>query len=88
MELHEIKEYITDQGGEDTMVFENPAYESAFIGLTQDNIAVYDYDLMVEYLIKHDEMTEEEAHDYISYNTLRSLPYYQNSPIVLFKTRD
>ena len=29
-------------------------------------------------------MTEEEAADFIGYNTLRAMPYMPNSPIVVF----
>lgn len=70
---------------EDVVIFENPSYDSAFIGLNQDNIAIYDYDLMVEYLMKSDGMSEEDASDFIGYNTIRALPYQKNAPQVLYR---
>ena len=61
-----------------------PSYDSAFIGVSEDNRAVYDYDKMVLYLMETDDMTAEDAVDFISYNTIRSLPYYKDSPIVVY----
>ncbi len=43
---------------------------------------MYDYDKMVEYLVETDNMSEEDAMEFIDYNTIRSLPYYQGAPIV------
>ena len=34
----------------------------------KDTLTVYDYDLMIESLMKEDNMTQEEAADFISYN--------------------
>ena len=47
-------------------------FEDAFIGYTtrmnQPDCAVYDYDKMIEVLVKRDSMTEQEAEEYIEYN--------------------
>jgi len=86
--LQEIKDYLVEQGCEDSLVFENPAYESAFIGVSDNDLAIYDYQLMVEYLVENDNADYVDAVDFISYNTLRSLPYYEKSPIVLFRCLD
>lgn len=66
---------------EGVTLFEMPSYETALIGLSSDNRAIYDYDLMVSYLIYNDGMTEEEAEEFIRYNTLNSLTD-AGSPIV------
>ena len=34
--------------------------------------------------MNEDGMSEEEAADFISYNTIRSLPYYPGSPIIVY----
>ena len=48
MNLEQIKEYILDHGGEDgTPVFTN--YCSAFVGVTEDGRAVYDYNKLAEW---------------------------------------
>ena len=61
-----------------------PDFEPALIGVTTDGTAVYDYEKMLEVLVVRDGMTEEEAADYISYNTLRALPYAgEMAPIII-----
>ena len=79
----EVKQYIEDAGCEDVVIFENPDYSSAFIGLSSDDRAVYDHEKMVEFLVREEEMDEEDARDFISYNTLRALGYQERAPIVL-----
>ena len=76
MELMEIEEI------EELVVFSNPSFEGALIGVTHDNRAVYEYSRMVESLMKEN-MTEQEAIEWIEYNTIRSLPYTKKSPIVV-----
>lgn len=70
---------------EEYVVFSNPSYDDAAIGVSSDGRVVYDFQLMVRYLIEKENMTEEDAIEYIEYNTLRSLGYVgNNSPIVLY----
>jgi hypothetical protein len=85
MTHEEIKDYICECGYEDTVIFENPAYDSAFIGLSTDGNAVYNYELMIDDLVKEDGMDYEEAMEFIDYNTVRALPYMGNrAPIILY----
>lgn len=44
---------------------------------------MYDYDLMIEHLVETDGMDNDEAIEFIDYNTIRSLPYYENAPIIV-----
>ena len=79
------KDILMDQGFENFIIFENPDYDSAIIGITEDNQVVYEYDKMIEHLIQEDDMSYEEAIDFISYNTIRSLPYAgQYAPIIMY----
>ena len=71
-------------GYEDTMIFENPSFEGALIGVSSDDRAVYSYDKMVESAMQQEGWTEEEAIEWIDYNTIRSLSYVENSPIILY----
>ena len=82
----DIREQICDLGCENAIVFDDPSYDSAIIGLTSTGQIVYNYDLMVESLVTHDGMTVEEAIDFISYNTERSLGYMydENKPIIMY----
>ena len=62
------RDLLLDMGYDEVIIFDNPSYEGALIGVTWDNQAVYDYNLMIKSLIEKDKMTEEEAADFISYN--------------------
>ena len=77
-----IREYIENEGYEDVIIFDNPSYDDAFIGITTNNIAVYDFNKMVEWLIQKEEMSYEEAVDFIYYN--ESFCYGEKYPIILF----
>lgn len=51
--------------------------------MSDNDTVVYDYDKMVECLVKEG-MDEESAMEYIDFNAIRSLPYMgPNAPIVL-----
>ena len=76
------RDRILDEGFEDVIIFENPSYDEALIGVTYNtNQAVYDYDLMIEHLMKVDNITYEEAADFISYNC--SFSYGNEYPLIL-----
>ena len=78
------KELLADNGYEDVVVFENFSYDGCLIGVTSDNRAVYSFSKMVEWLMETDGMTQEDAVDFIDYNTIRALPYFANSPIIMY----
>ena len=79
------KDILMDQGFENFIIFENPDYDSAIIGITENNQVAYDYEKMIEYLMQEDDMDYEEAVDFISYNTIRSLPYAgEGAPIIMY----
>ena len=76
---------IDDLEESETMLFRNPDYSIAICGVSHDNRVVYDYEKMLDYLVKYENMTYEDAADYVSYDTLRSLGYISgNKPIVLY----
>lgn len=80
----DIRDVVYEFGHEETLVFDNPDYDEAIIGVTHDGRVVYDYDEMVNCLIKED-MSEEDATDFISYNTIRSLPYAgESAPVIMY----
>lgn len=79
------RELLEELDYEDLVVFENPDYDDAIIGVSHDDRVVYDYDKMLEHLMSHEDMTVEEAADFISYDTIRSLSYAgPEAPIVMF----
>ena len=68
----------------ESILFENPSYKNALIGITTDGRAVYDYSLMVEDLMNEDNMDYDEAVEFIDYNTLGSLPQPETKyPIII-----
>lgn len=68
--LEEIIEYAKEMDYNDAEFFTNPSYATAFIGMTSDGRPVYDYDKMVDYLIKNHCMSFEEAREYIDFNVI------------------
>lgn len=82
------RELLSDFGYEDSIIFDNPSYDSAIIGISTDGKVVYDYDEMIACLMYEDDMTYDEAVDFIDYNTIRSLPYAgDGAPIVMHALR-
>lgn len=81
-----IRDMICDMGCEDSIVFDNPDFDQAIIGVSDDGNVIYDYDLMVEGLMKDEDMSYEEVADFISYNTIRAIPYANDpKPIVMYR---
>ena len=84
----EIRNAISEQYGEEAIenlsMFESPAFINAIIGFdAHHKKIVYDYEKMVGCLMDEDNMTEEEAIEFIDYNTLRTVPYMENPPIIV-----
>lgn len=67
-----IENYLDEMGDDETsiIVFENPAYNEAFLGISTDNRAIYKYSYMVESLMKEYNISYDEAVEFIDYNTL------------------
>jgi len=68
----ELRKYIAEIN-ETAVLFDNPSFDNSIIGISNTDGVVYDYDLMVEELMKDKNMDCEEAQDFISYNTLGSI---------------
>ena len=79
------EEKLLENGYEDVKYLTNYSYDTALIGVTVDNRAVYDFDKMVEWLIAEEDFTYEDAVEWIDYNTIRALPYFgEDAPIIMF----
>ncbi len=81
MDIQEIKDFIEEKTDEDVMVFDD--YETAFLGITLDDRAVYDYEEMVKYLMEKDGIDMSEAIEWIDFNTIRACDYIENPPIII-----
>ena len=89
MTQDEINDYFKEMGIEDAIIFETPSYCSAFIGISHDGRAVYDFEEMIRYLMDGNGMSYEEAVEFIDYNTIRAIPYFgAKAPIVLYPIQE
>lgn len=80
-----VKPEIRGRLDDGALVFDNPAYDNSIIGQTFDGRAIYDVEAMAEELAADDDMTVEEAMDFIDYNAIRSLPYAgEKAPVVVY----
>jgi len=80
------RDKLLEYGYEDTVIFENYNYDDAFVGVSDDGRAIYDYDLMIDYLMKYFDFTDTDAIEWIEYNTIRALPYAgDNAPIIMHR---
>ena len=78
------RDLLNEIGLEEAIIFENPDYDEAIIGVSHNDRVIYSFEKMVQHLMDKDKMTEEEAIEFIEYNTIRAIPYFgPNAPIVL-----
>lgn len=73
----------------ESIIFSNPSYNSSIIGVTTDGRAVYDFNLMIKEFATESNVTDEEAVEFIEYNTLGSLPQAETKyPIIIYNRKD
>lgn len=79
------RELLLEAEYDEVIILENYSYDSALIGVSDDNRAIYDFDKMVKWLIDVENFKDEtDAIEWIEYNTIRALPYMgSNSPIIM-----
>lgn len=70
---------------ENAVLFDNPDFDNSIIGISLDGNVIYGYEKMVEELMQDDNISEEEAIEFIDYNTLRTIPYISigDKPIIM-----
>lgn len=76
---------LLEAGYEGTIFFTNPSYEDAFLGISSDDRAIYDYEKMIESLVNHEDMTEDEAREFIDYNATF---YIEGGLIILYRLEE
>lgn len=69
---------------EKTILYRNPDFSTAIIGISDDYHIVYDYNKMVEHLMTYEGFTEEESVEWIDYNTLRVYTSGCKMPIIMY----
>ena len=69
----------------DILLIDDECYNDSLVGVTNDERAVYDEDIMVEEFSKRYNCSPENALEYIEYNVIRALPYYKGKAPVIFR---
>lgn len=80
-----IDEYGKDHEVEITLL-DNSYFDKSIVGITEDGRLVYDFNKMVNEYMEDNKCSEEEAIEWLEYNTLRAIPYMPNPPIVIMET--
>ena len=80
----ELREELSHSYPE-ALLFDNPSYDNSIIGISHNGRIIYSFEKMIEELCKEDNIEQDEAIDFISYNTERSIPYAgENAPIIMY----
>lgn len=72
---------------EQPIILDNMSYDKSIVGITEDNRLIYSYPKMVEELMKDEGWSEEEAVEWLDYNTIRAIPYmesYGRAPVIMY----
>ena len=88
-DVKELKDLLNELEYTGTVVLENPSYLNAIIGITDEGALCYSYEKMIKCLMEEDKMEQEDAMEFIDYNTIRALPYASSMgvrPIVVYDT--
>lgn len=79
------EERLLTYGYEDVKYLVDEGYDDALIGVSEDGRAIYDFELMIEWLMNKYDWSETESIEWIETNTLRALPYMgEGAPIVMY----
>lgn len=79
------EERLLEYGYEGVKYLVDEGYDDALIGVSEDGRAIYDFGLMVEWLMTKYDWSETESIEWIEYNTIRALPYFgDKAPIIMY----
>ena len=86
MTFRELREILLEKYGDCGIILLEPEYyDKAIVGNDDYGRVIYSYDKLVETLVEHDRMSEEEAMEWLDYNTLRAIPSMgMMAPIVMY----
>ena len=87
--MNKVEERLLNAGYDGVMYFENEDYENALIGVSEDERAIYDFELMVKWLMDRYGWSDIESVEWIENNTIRMLPYMgHKAPIIMYPLLD
>ena len=79
------EERLLDAGYEGVKYLVNYSYDDALIGVSHDGRAIYDYNLMIDWLMDEEGWSDNEAIEWIENNTVRAIPYMgEGAPIIMY----
>lgn len=80
----EIREFFKENAP-DSIIFDNPAFDNSIVGISSEGNIVYDLNKMVEELAADDNISTDEAFDFVSYDTMRLLQYISDGkkPVIV-----
>lgn len=80
----ELREELSHSYPE-ALLFDNPSYDNSIIGISHNGRIIYSFEKMIEEVCQEDNIEQDEAIDFISYNTERDIPYAgENAPIIMY----
>ena len=83
--ISEIKEILKERGSHDAILFGDPSFSQAIIGISGEGRVVYSYEKMIDCLKISHSLSNEEAVEFIGQYTLRDLPLMgEKRPIIMF----
>lgn len=87
--MHKVEERLLNAGYDGVIYLVDESYDDALVGVSDDERAIYDFELMVKWLVDKYGFDEIEAIEFIEYNTIRSLSYMgDKAPIIMYKLLD
>lgn len=79
------EERLLDAGYEDVKYLVNFSYDDALIGVSHDGRAIYNFDLMVDWLMREEGWSDIESIEWLEFNCLRAIPYMgEGAPIIMY----
>lgn len=83
------EELLMENGYEGVKYLTDYSYDTAIIGVTDDNRVVYDFNKMVDWLVSEKNMDADEAVEWIEYNTIRAIPYMgEGAPVIMYPLQE
>ena len=84
-DFSELKQWCLDNDYSNTVIFRDPDYSSAVVGIASNGSLIYSYEKMVEWLMVACELTETDAIEFIDKNTLPAIEYEgEMRPVILY----
>ena len=78
-----LRDMLEEVCAEDALLFDAPSFDNSIIGISTDGAIIYSLSKMVKELQEDEGMSEEDAYEFIDYNTLNAHISGYKEPIIL-----